>query len=141
MIRPKSAILRSWWVGLLVLGIVLTGCAPSSATITTSTGHAPLSDGTITGTVFIGRAKPLAVPSASVTIQSQDGLTRTTKASPDGTFAIQVPAQKWKVVRVTPPGFDRFCAIPTTIHVVAHHTTTVRVQVACTSSSGGGYLR
>ena len=131
------------WLRLLLLAVVgllmanvcgLLGHAVSSA----STTAEARSDGTISGTVFIGRAKQLLVPSASVTLRSQGGTTRTAKASQDGTFRLQVPAENWQVVRVTPPGFSQFCATPTTIRVLAHHTISVKVQVACASSVGGG---
>lgn len=131
-VRRPLARWRLAAVTAAVFGIAATACSSSAS----APPRSKLEVGTISGTVFIGRAKPIPVPNASITFQSQVGATRTTQASSDGAFRIRVPAENWKVVRVNPPAFDQFCTTPATIHVVASHTMTVQIQVACASSSG-----
>jgi hypothetical protein len=105
-----------------------------------STPLAPSAVGTISGKVFIAGTPPLAIPDATITLRSQGGLTRTIKALSSGIFRVEVPPGKWIVARLAPAGFAQLCVTPTTIDVVASHSTTVQVQVACGRSTGGGFL-
>jgi len=94
--------------------------------------------GTISGIVVLEGTPPIPIPDASLTMRSQAGATRRVKASSKGTFALRVPTGTWAVTGISPLVGSSFCAIPDMISVARSQTSTVRIRMACASSSGGG---
>jgi hypothetical protein len=132
--------LVSWrWSGPVLLGVtcLASGCSLSiHADRKTDNGT-----GTISGLVVLEGTPPIPMPDVLVTMHSQAGATRTVKASSRGAFNLRVATGTWAVIGATPLVGSSFCSVPTMIEVTRSQTSTVRIRMACVSSTGGAYVR
>jgi hypothetical protein len=90
------------WSGLVLLGVIclVTGCS-SSLHADGSTHEVGNGTGTISGIVVLEGTPPIPIPNTSLTMRSQEGATRTVKASSKGAFTLRVSG-----VSGQPPDMD-----------------------------------